>query len=185
VGELAGVRRAGTDGRRNACRAAVVRGRIPGSLIDCNRRIDVSATDFKAGIGAIWMAVRRDLVADPLRRWGRVAPRPILRPPSATMDPWSKLAEARIQEWMARPERERVGVPGNALSVAPLEVQLLDDARSLYAGARGWHDADEAALMREAAARVETRIMVLLEASSRPLAAQQFARMLAEERAKR
>ena len=101
------------------------------------------------------------------------------------MDPWSKLAEARIQEWMKRPEKDREAPLHEALTLAPLEVQLLEDARSLYAQARAADEADEAARLREAAAQIETRILVLLEESGRPLAAQQFARMLTEERARR
>jgi hypothetical protein len=101
------------------------------------------------------------------------------------MDPWSKLAEARIQEWMKRPAKEREAPHHEALTPAPLEVQLLEDARALYAQARAADDADDAARLREAAAQIETRILVLLEGSGRPLAAQQFARMLTEERARR
>ena len=101
------------------------------------------------------------------------------------MDPWSKLAEARIQEWMKRPEKDREAARPEALALAPLEVQLLEDARALYAQARGTVDADEATRLRAAASRIETRILVLLEGSGRPLAAQQFARMLTEERARR
>ena len=86
---------------------------------------------------------------------------------------------------MKRPEKEREAARPESLAPAPLEVQLLEDARALYAQARAADDADEAARLREAAAQIETRILVLLEESGRPLAAQQFARMLTEERARR
>jgi hypothetical protein len=99
-----------------------------------------------------------------------------------TMDPWSKLAEARIQEWLKRPEKERAEAPREELTFAPLEVQLLDDARALYAKAREATDPLEQGRLRAAASRVETRILVILEESGRPLAAQEFARMLAEAR---
>lgn len=99
------------------------------------------------------------------------------------MDIFSKLAEARIREWQQRPEKEREAkAEGEGVNPAPLEVQLFDEARALYAKAQKSADAAEAAELRERAARIETRIMVLLEESGRPLAAQQFARMLAEER---
>ena len=96
------------------------------------------------------------------------------------MADWEKLAEARIQEWLARPApaapRDTAG------SAAPLEVQLLEEARDLYEQARSCADAAGARAMRERAATIETRIMVLLEESGRPLAAQRFAQMLAEVR---
>lgn len=101
------------------------------------------------------------------------------------MDPWTMLAEARMREWMNRPEKEREAAPAEALADVPLEVQLVDDARLIYAQARGARDPAEAARLRAEAAEIETRIMVLLEQSGRPLAAQQFARVLAEERQKR
>ena len=101
------------------------------------------------------------------------------------MDPWTMLAEARMQEWMNRPAKEREAAPAEALADVPLEVQLVDDARLIYAQARGARDPAEAARLRAEAAEIETRIMVLLEQSGRPLAAQQFARVLAEERQKR
>lgn len=100
---------------------------------------------------------------------------------------FSKLAEARIREWMQRPESERnkSAVDGeSATSVAPLEVQLFDEARALYETARRSSDPDERRALHERASRIETRIMVLLEESGRPLAAQQFAKMLADERDK-
>ncbi|MFO0563002.1 MAG: hypothetical protein U0269_33585 [Polyangiales bacterium] len=101
-------------------------------------------------------------------------------------DFFSKLAEARIREWQSRPEKEREAKSdGELVRPAPLEVQLFDEARTLYEKARKSADAVEAAAMREKAAGIETRIMVLLEESGRPLAAQQFAKMLAEEREKR
>lgn len=97
-------------------------------------------------------------------------------------DPFSKLAEARIQEWNRRPASERQVASPEALSLEPLEMQLLQDARALYARARSATDATEAERLRQEAAHLETRIMVLLEASGRPLAAEQFARMLLEAR---
>lgn len=100
------------------------------------------------------------------------------------MDIFSKLAEARIREWQQRPEKEKQAIAeqSESLQLAPLEVQLFDEARSLYTRARASTDPTEASALREAAARIETRIMVLLEESGRPLAAKQFAKMLADER---
>ncbi|MBL8679727.1 MAG: hypothetical protein JNK05_11205 [Myxococcales bacterium] len=103
------------------------------------------------------------------------------------MDFFSKLAEARIREWMQRPESERAksAPAGEAgTDAAPLEVQLFDEARALYEAARRSDDPDARRALVERAASIETRIMVLLEESGRPLAAQQFAKMLADEREK-
>jgi hypothetical protein len=98
------------------------------------------------------------------------------------MDFFSKLAEARIREWQQRPEKERADVASTPLSIAPLEVQLFDEAMGLYARARSTVDPAEREAALAAAARIETRVMVLLEESGRPLAAQQFAKMFAAER---
>ena len=85
-------------------------------------------------------------------------------------DFFSKLAEARIREWQSRPEAERNGPSAgeSVTSVAPLEVQLFDEARTLYARARKSADPAEARALRERAAQIETRIMVLLENAGRP-----------------
>lgn len=101
------------------------------------------------------------------------------------MDFFSKLAEARIREWQQRPEKERAEAASEPLSIAPLEVQLFDEAKALYERARASGEPAERDAALAAAARIETRVMVLLEESGRPLAAQQFARMFAAEREKR
>jgi hypothetical protein len=101
------------------------------------------------------------------------------------MDPFRLLAEARIREWLSRPEAERAQIEADAPApVAPLEVQLYDEALALYARARQTHDEDERRALLERAARVETRLMVLLEESGRPLAAQKLAERLAQERSR-
>jgi hypothetical protein len=98
-------------------------------------------------------------------------------------DIFQKLAEARMREWLSRPESERNRSTDEPVSMTPLEVQLFDDARALYERSVSCPSDDEAQAMREQAARIETRIMVLLEESGRPLAAQRFAQMLADVRA--
>ena len=48
------------------------------------------------------------------------------------MPSWDQLAEARIQEWLRRPEAEKLPPPAGAGTVPPLEVQLLQDILQLY-----------------------------------------------------
>ncbi len=97
---------------------------------------------------------------------------------------WERIVEARVQEWLHRPakERERVASEG---PVAPLEVQLLQDALGLLEEARFCGDDVKAAELRKQADCVQTRLMVVLEESGRPLTAQHFARVLQEARSRR
>ncbi len=101
------------------------------------------------------------------------------------MPAWEKLAEARIREWMQRPTKDRACALDNTLPVASLEVQLLEEIFQLYRTAAESTDASEAEALRKKASGLETRLLVTLENSERPLAAQYFATLLHEARAKR
>lgn len=88
---------------------------------------------------------------------------------------WEKLAEARIQEWRARPAAERGSAP--VAPVAPLELQLLAEVLELRALADAGPEAERRRLAQRAH-DAETRLMVLLESSGRPLAARRIAELL-------
>lgn len=90
---------------------------------------------------------------------------------------WEKLAEARIREWQGRPPGQRPPAPP-AGSVRPLELQLLEEALALRAQAGSASDAERPGLLQRARA-AETRLLVLLETSGRPLAARRMAELLA------
>jgi hypothetical protein len=62
--------------------------------------------------------------------------------------------------------------------VRPLELQLLEEALALRAQARGASDEERPALLQRAR-EAETRLLVLLETSGRPLAARRMAELLA------
>jgi hypothetical protein len=88
---------------------------------------------------------------------------------------WEDLAEARIREWLARPEDERRrGLPPLEPGT-PLEVQLFRDARVLDRLAAAAQDPGEASRLTRAADDLMLRLRVLLEGSGRPLAARHFA----------
>lgn len=90
---------------------------------------------------------------------------------------WEKLAEARIREWRAQPAGQRpTQVPLGP--VRPLELQLLEESLELRAQARGASDAPERARLLQRAREAETRLLVLLESSGRPLAARRVAELL-------
>jgi hypothetical protein len=98
------------------------------------------------------------------------------------MPSWDQLAEARIQEWLRRPEPERRTPVGDGGDVPPLEVQLLQDILQLYTEAVA---AKSEAAKRDAlkqAAEQESRLFIILERSDRPLAAQHFAGLLQKVR---
>jgi len=100
-----------------------------------------------------------------------------------TMSDWEKLAEARIREWLRRPPEDRSPRRPDD-PCAPLETQLLDQALELSREARELPDGpDRKALLRQASA-VETRLLILLESSGRPLAAARIAELLLQAKAR-
>ncbi len=99
------------------------------------------------------------------------------------MPDWEKLAEARIQEWLRRPPEDRPSRGADEPCV-PLETQLLDQALELAREARALPEGpDRKALLRQASA-VETRLLILLESSGRPLAAARIAELMMQARAR-
>jgi hypothetical protein len=100
------------------------------------------------------------------------------------MPSWDQLAEARIQEWLRRPEAEKLPPPEGAGTVPPLEVQLLQEILQLYSEALAAKSpAAKGAALRRASSE-ETRLFILLEKSERPLAAQHIAGLLMRARAR-
>ena len=97
---------------------------------------------------------------------------------------WERIAEARVQEWLRRPAKERDRPPTQG-PVTPLEVQLLHDVLGLLEEARSCDDGTKAAGLRRQADAIQTRLMVVLEDSGRPLTAQHFAKVLQEARLRR
>lgn len=100
------------------------------------------------------------------------------------MSSWEKLAEARIQEWLRRPRKDQPRQRDAAGPLVPLETQLLDEALEL---AREAHELPagpgRTGVIRRGAA-VELRLLVLLESTGRPLAAQRVAELLAHAKAR-
>jgi hypothetical protein len=98
------------------------------------------------------------------------------------MTPWQRLAEARIREWQQKPAAERDSRATPDEPFAPLERQLLEEIIRLYHLAAAADRPGEAAALRRQAADHETHLMIILESSGRPLAAQHFSRLLQEIR---
>jgi hypothetical protein len=98
---------------------------------------------------------------------------------------WERIAEARVQEWLRRPAKDRVASASQDGPTAPLEVQLLDDILRLLSEAAACVDESQAGELRRQADALQTRLLIVLEGSGRPLAAQHFARLLAEARTRR
>ena len=98
------------------------------------------------------------------------------------VDAWKRLAEARIREWLRKPASERLaGNPWEG-AVVPLELQLLEEVVRMHEAAASAEDRGEANTLRQQAAALETRLLVVLENAGRPLAAQHFAALLQEIR---
>jgi hypothetical protein len=95
---------------------------------------------------------------------------------------WEKLAEARIREWLARPAHDRPGAAIAGGPVLPLELQLLEDVLRLRDEAAACADPAESDALRRQATDLETRLLIVLESSGRPLAAQHFAQLFLEIR---
>jgi len=98
------------------------------------------------------------------------------------MTPWQKLAEARIREWQRKPAAARDrGVQPEA-AVTPLEMQLLEEVMRLHEMAAAAKEPATADALRRQATGVETRLLIVLESSGRPLAAQRFGALIQEMR---
>ncbi len=96
------------------------------------------------------------------------------------MPSWEMLAEARIQEWLRRPDKERQS-PERASgmeALPPMELQMVEEVLKLYKQAAETEDAAQKSERLKRAAEQEVRIFVLLEQAERPLAARHFAELL-------
>jgi len=90
-----------------------------------------------------------------------------------------RMAEARIRQWQERRPEERTA-HGSGLPTETLEVQLLNDIVALRDQiTRATDDTTHQALTRTAR-ELEVRLMILLEQSGRPLAAQQLSERLSK-----
>ena len=96
------------------------------------------------------------------------------------MSDWEKLAEARIQEWL-QGDRDRPRPQGPP---RPLETELLDQALELLREAFELPEGPARKATLRHASDVETRLLVLLETSGRPLAAMRIGELLAQARAR-
>lgn len=99
------------------------------------------------------------------------------------MSDWEKVAEARIKEWLQRPPVDRPPGLGEG-PLVPLETQLLDEALELAREANGLPDGPARKDVERRRAAVETRLLILLERSGRPLAAQRISELLSQARAR-
>lgn len=96
----------------------------------------------------------------------------------------NRLAEARIREWQNKQPQRRVR-KGSAEAAAaqadePLEVALLRQIEELHAKARST-TAPESEALSKRARELETQLLVLLETTGRPLAAQHLAERLSKK----
>jgi hypothetical protein len=84
------------------------------------------------------------------------------------------------------PTRARGPVAARVRTIpcAPLETQLLDQALELSREACVLPDGPERKALLERASAVETRLLILLESSGRPLAAARIAELLLQARAR-
>ncbi len=98
------------------------------------------------------------------------------------MSTWERLAEARIKEWMARPDSEKTPSTEPAGAVVPLEVQLLQEIVQLYKTVATAREQSEIDAARKRALMLEARLFILLEVSGRPLAVRHFEHILQEIR---
>jgi hypothetical protein len=99
------------------------------------------------------------------------------------MSDWEKLAEARIQEWLRRPAHDRPTRTHDG-PIVPLETQLLDEALELARDASELPDGPERKATLRRGVAIETRLLILLETSGRPLAAARVGELLAHARAR-
>ena len=99
------------------------------------------------------------------------------------MTDWDKLAEARIQEWLRRSPEQRLAQSHDG-PIVPLETQLLDEALELAREACELPEGPAKKTMMRRSMAVETRLLILLESSGRPLAAARVGELLAQARAR-
>jgi hypothetical protein len=97
------------------------------------------------------------------------------------MSNWERLAEARIQEWLQRPPQQRSSGSREPEALS-LEAQLLDETLGLARDAAAEPEGPRRRALERAGAAVETRLLILLESTGRPLAAQRVAELLASAR---
>ena len=99
------------------------------------------------------------------------------------MSSWEKLAEARIQEWLRAPQPGRPRPTDDGLNV-PLETQLLDEALELAREVSELPEGPQRETTLRQGVAIETRLLILLERSGRPLAAARIGELLAQVRAR-
>lgn len=90
-----------------------------------------------------------------------------------------RMAEARIRQWQERRPEDRA-VHGRGLPTETLEVQLLNDIVTLREQITEAPDDTTRQALTKTARELETRLMILLEQSGRPLAAQQLSERLSK-----
>lgn len=86
------------------------------------------------------------------------------------------LAEARIREWLERSPEQKKKEAEEALTITgtePMEVQLFKEILMLHKSADKTADQTEQHELLAKATKLQTQLMVVLENSGRPLAAQQ------------
>ena len=99
------------------------------------------------------------------------------------MSNWEELAEARIQEWLRAPRQGRPR-PTHDGPIVPLETELLDEALELAREASELAEGPQREATLRQGVAVETRLLILLERSGRPLAAARVGELLAQVRAR-
>ncbi len=95
-----------------------------------------------------------------------------------------KLAEARIQEWLRRPEGDRSAAPVTTSGAVPLELQLFQDALRLYEEAAATAEDTPRRALLQRAADLEVRMNIVLETSGRHLTANHLSDALQAARAR-
>lgn len=95
---------------------------------------------------------------------------------------WDRLAEARIQEWLRKPEAERMASTAPSDPARPLELDLLDRIEKAIADERRAVDRAAAEKARARARDAETQLFALLDATGRSVLAPVLAARIAELR---
>ncbi|GFO69495.1 hypothetical protein GMLC_30740 [Geomonas limicola] len=88
------------------------------------------------------------------------------------------LAEARIREWQERSPEEKRQLAEHAVTITgdePLEVQLFKEVIALRKAAQKEPESETKDAMLAKATKLQIQLMVVLEQSGRPLAAQKVA----------